>query len=498
MKDFLQTLSFSLGMSVLGIVSSAKAEDVLATVSFEDQILPMLEEYCYRCHGESEKIKGDVDLTAFQTEESIFQERRVWLDVLDQIESEEMPTKDPLPSRKERELLVSWIDAKINAVDWTKVKDAGHVTIPLLNKAEYNNTVRDLLGISGEPGRIFSDDGEGQSGFTTDRDNLFLTTAAMEKYFLAAESALNTLLAPPAKPIEVQLESEDMFMTESGAKPEKYGKDLFGYQLRIGQMTLYDSVEFPSDGEYVFEVRGLSTVTEQGSIRLRIDNEIQGDLHFDDESPSLQRLVCFVPKGSHQLSWNIQKNNTQGKGGKRVKFAGAIAIDWMKVSGPQKAGKPVDRSLVFHTLPGRGVSEGKAASEIISRFARRAARRPLDKEVTDRYVDLYEKASASGENFTESVKLALTAVLVSPHFLYRHELAYDGEGEGEYALNDYQLASRLSYFLWMSMPDDELFLLAEDKMLRQPEVLRQASEAYARGSEGKELLLCLPWAVAWV
>ena len=108
-------------------------------------------------------------------------------------------------------------------------------------------------------------------------------------------------------------------------------------------MTLYDSVEFPSDGKYVFEVRGLSTVTEQGAIRLRIDNEVQGDLHFDDESPSVQRLVCFVPKGSHQVSWNIQNSGARPKGKKRVKFAGAIALDWMKVTGPsggREAGGP--------------------------------------------------------------------------------------------------------------------------------------------------------------
>ena len=221
MNTFLRISRLFLGLGIWGPFFSAKAEDALPSVTFEGQILPLLEHYCYRCHGENEKIKGDVDLTAFQTEESIFPERGTWLDVLDQIESEEMPTKDPLPSRAERELLVNWIDAKINGIDWSKVKDAGHVTIPLLNKAEYNNTVRDLLGIGGEPGRIFSDDGEGQSGFTTDRDNLFLTTAAMEKYFLAAEGALDTLLAPPTKPIELQLESEDMFMTESGVQPEK-------------------------------------------------------------------------------------------------------------------------------------------------------------------------------------------------------------------------------------------------------------------------------------
>ena len=99
---------------------------------FEKDIQPLLEKCCYRCHGE-EKIKGDLDLTTYHTKESVFADRDIWLDVHEQIETEEMPTKGALPTNAERVLIMEWIQATLNEVDWSQVKHAGHVRMPLLN-----------------------------------------------------------------------------------------------------------------------------------------------------------------------------------------------------------------------------------------------------------------------------------------------------------------------------------------------------------------------------
>jgi len=142
------------------------------------------------------------------------------------------------------------------------------------------------------------------------------------------------------------------------------------------------------------------------------------------------------------------------------------------VKGPAGLSKGRDASVVYHVKPSDKVSPDQAAQRIITRFVQRAARRPMSGAVSNRYYEIYQKASKNGESFHDSVNLALSAVLVSPHFLYRSELAPNGSKDGEFALDHYQVASRLSYFLWMSMPDDELFALAEQRKLHDPEVLR--------------------------
>ncbi|BDS06510.1 filamin [Oceaniferula spumae] len=472
-----QTTRKKHGLSLLCLVASLIPTASAEEVTFDGHIQPLLKEYCYKCHGEGKKLKGDLDLTTFTSEKEVFAKRKIWLEVLYQIESEEMPTKEPLPTAEERKAMVAWLNKKLNNVDWSKVRDAGHVTIPRLTKTEYNNTMRDLLGVDLRAGHILSDDGEGQSGFTTDRANLFLSPAAMEKYFMAARKALDTLTAEPIKPISKQVEAETMFMTETSVKPSKVA-GITGYNLRIGQMTLYESVDFPADGIYKIRTHAVPTDLSVGSLTMRIDNEPKGTLKYTGSSPSIQEITCFVTKGAHQISWNIAGRNgkkekkKKGPKTKSPKTNGPVTVDWVKVEGPENSGIGVDKRHVFHVLPGPDVTEDQAAQRIIARFAQRAARRPMSGSTTNRYYNLYKKASAKGESFEDSVKLALTAILVSPHFLYRNELAPTGNDE-EFALDDYQIASRLSYFLWMSMPDDELFTLAEGGKLRDPIVLRQ-------------------------
>src|SRR5262249_43052678 len=125
-------------------------------------------------------------------------------------------------------------------------------------------------------------------------------------------------------------------------------------------------------------------------------------------------------------------------------------------------------SRVFTVRPDAERTPREAARRILTDFIARAFRRPATSDQVDRYLSLFDRAAARGDAFEPAVKLALTAVLVSPRFLYRDEL---GPIDGEYRLDDYQLASRLSYFLWMSMPDDALFAAAAAGRLRQPEGL---------------------------
>lgn len=447
-----------------------------ASVSFESDIRPLLEEYCFRCHGE-EKQKGDVQLSSFHTKRMLIEEHRLWREVIHLIRSEEMPEEEPLPTPAERALLVDWLEQTLNEIDWSEVRNPGRVTMPRLTKTEYNNTMRDLLGIDIQPGNNFSEDGEGQSGFTNDRDNLFITPVQMEKYFEAAERSIDALLSFKREPIFYHHESEEMFMTETRETPKKFGDDFFGYVINRGQMTLYESMDFPYDGIYEFKARALSTGGPTGA-RLRINDEVKGDIEVYEEEPEIYRIAAFVPKGSNQVAWNIQVPEVyykpDGEVDKSVRLQ-SVAIDWIEVRGPIAPEEAGFEPKVFIAQPGNGVSARKAAETILRRFTERAFRRPVYKREIRKYMDLYESAAAAGDSFEESLKLALTAALVSPNFLYRPEMA-PSETNEPYRLNDYQLASRLSYFLWASMPDDELFRLAKARKLGKDAVLRQQVE----------------------
>jgi hypothetical protein len=604
---------------------------------FENEIRPLLVKYCQKCHS-GEKPKGEFNLTQFKTKSSIQTARSDWRKVLTVVKENEMPPDDPLPTPAERQKIVEWVEAATK-IDWSKVKNPGHVTIPRLTRDEYNNTMRDLLGVDLRPGDTFSQDGEGQSGFTTDRDSLFVTPSMMEKYFDAAERSLSSLIAIRKRPVQIHLESEKMFMTETKETPKQFGDDFFGYVINRGQMTLYDSVNFPADGWYEFRIRALSTDGPTGS-RLRINDVVQGDFYVPERTPQTATLRVFVRAGSHQVAWNIEKGakprpgsaaakrakklaqkeaearsaaakaateakknplkayrklpgdangivtreatkhapkfpatgkeaapvkiliqrldnaayslqrpyewlrllSTDGDPNEIVRFRGYVvdrtetlnlakdalaraigtslpqfeklyneaneeriadnrillarvkdvkavarqprgrpqrtsstkpgnvAIDWVEVRGPILPKTASAKSLVFFVTPKSDEEEPTVAREIIGRFAQRAFRRPVDAAEVDRFVSLYEKVTARGDDFEDSVKLALAGVLVSPHFLFRVEA---GPGDDEFRLNDFQLASRLSYFLWMSMPDDELIELAAKGTLREPGVLRQ-------------------------
>jgi hypothetical protein len=481
MKPFLSQVRASIRIAswvAIAILTLARAQgsDALKSISYESDIRPLLEKYCYSCHGE-EKQKGDVQLSSFHDKRMLVREHELWREVIYQIESEEMPEKEPLPTPEERRLLVDWLEHTLNEIDWSQVKSAGHVTLPRLTNEEYNNTMRDLLGIDIRPGDSFLEDGEGQSGFNNDRDSLFITPSQMEKYFQAAERSIEALLHHNKDPIALHYESEDMFMTETRETPKEFGNDFRGYVINRGQMTLYDSIEFPYDGIYRFKARALSTKGPTGS-RLRINDEVKGDIKVLSEEPAVYEITAFVPAGENQVAWNIEippihydppENNEDSNSNLRPQ---SVAVDWIQIEGPIDPTPEGQVPLVISSWPKAGNAPETAAQEILEEFLPRAFRRPVSKSERERYLQLFTSEMAAEQTFESAIRTTLAAALVSPHFLYRPELGPSSTNK-EYPLNDYQLASRLSYFLWMSMPDEELLLLAEKKRLRKPRTLRQ-------------------------
>ena len=290
----------------------------------------LLKTYCVRCHN-PEKHKADVDLTQLGAKPESLQGRKVWLRVLEQLETEEMPPEDPAPTEAERRQLIAWVEQGVK-IDWSKVRNPGRVTIPRLTREEYNNTMRDLLGIDVQPGKELTPDGEGTSGFNTDRDALFLTPALLEKYLAGASAALDACLALEHAPVHKHFESEELLMTETREEPRDFGDGFKGYVLNRGQMTLYTSVRFPHDGFYTFRVRARSGGPPCGG-RLRIDGEPKGDIVASSRTPEILTVTTFVKAGSRQMTWNIETQDTPAP---RPALARGPGAALRKGAGPQQ------------------------------------------------------------------------------------------------------------------------------------------------------------------
>ena len=458
--------------------------------SFRSEIHPLLETYCAKCHGPELQTAGIV-FQHYTDHVSVVRARPVWLRALRVLRENEMPPLAPLPTVEERQKLVEWIDNAVNRLDWSEFRNPGSVTIARLNRTEYNNTIRDLTGLDLRPADAFPEDGQGESGFRNDRDGLFVAPMLAEKYLEAASDVVDALISTrePRDSLNVRLQIEDFMRTETNHEFTSYGLDLRNYQ-----QTVYRYVTFPQFGRYRFRVRawGESPIMGQApGVTLRVGGQIVGQSHVlaDPENPDIYEFEANIPPGSHRLSLHWFKSETaetndhnrqlsaeaarlaeaaKAEGAKPPPKFVILSLDWVEIKEDLESGQ--DGSFVWIAEPGNGLSEGKAARQILTNFAERAYRGPVKRYEVDPLVGLFRRARARGESFDQAVGLGLQAILVSPRFLYRAENG--GTVSGEYRLSDYELASRLSYFLWMSMPDRELLDLAGQGALREDETLR--------------------------
>ena len=466
--------------------------------SFRQEIRPLLDTYCARCHGPELQTAGIV-FAQFNDHASVLKARPLWLRVLRVLREEEMPPAGAQPTVRERQKLIAWIDDAVNNLDWSEFRNPGSVTIPRLNRTEYNNTIRDLTGLDLRPADSFPEDGQGESGFRNDRDGLFVAPMLAEKYLEAANRVVEALIETrkARDSLNVRLEIEDFMRTETNHAFTSYGLDLRNYQ-----QTVYRYVSFPQFGRYSFRVRawGESPVEEQTpGVTLRVGGKIVGQAHVaaDPADPEIYEFEADIPRGSHRVSLHWFKAETtetndhnrmlaerarqlaqaaKAEGKKPPAKPVILSLDWVEIEEHFEPGQ--DGSLVWVAGPGTSLSPRKAARKVLAQFAERAYRRPVQRSEVDRLLAFYSRAAARGEPFEQAVGIGLRAALVSPKFLYRAERG--GTEAGEYRLSDYELASRLSYFLWMSMPDEELMELARKGALRDRQALsRQVARMMA-------------------
>ena len=430
---------------------------------FTQTIRPMLEQHCGDCHW-GDDSDADLNLESFVTLDQILNGRDKWKKVLLRVAAKEMPPaeSDPIPDANHQQLM-DWLDEMMNSVDCTDI-NPGRVTIRRLNRVEYRNTVKDLIGVDYVPSTTFPGDDVGY-GFDNIADVLSLPPILMEKYLQAAEEisfeAINDLSDVPfltsVSPKDFKRDRKETFLADSAS-------------IMVTNTTIGNAIKFDKPGRYKFYVEACG---DQAG-----DEPCKMGISLDGNRP--QTIFVREKKGDYK-DYEFQFE-VKSAGSKRLKIA--FLNDFYDTSGP----KPKDRNLVIGQVrisgpigeksdtykaiinvpdPKNEAHAKAAAKKILLRLASRAYRRPISKDELQRLLDLYQSSRNDGNAFDASIRFTLQAILVSPHFLYKVEAPVE-KGQTR-KLNDFELATNLSYFLWSTMPDDELFQLAMKGKLSDPD-----------------------------
>jgi hypothetical protein len=440
--------------------------------TFKTKVLPFLQKYCVECHSGSNP-KGGLTLEGYVSEAHARKDRKNWLAMQHVIAAGEMPpakSKKPQPTKEEKEFFIAWIENSLAKVDCTGPRDPGRVTIRRLNRAEYNNTIRDLCGVDFKPAEEFPADDVGY-GFDNIGDVLSFQPVLLEKYLAAADKILAAALTvpEPVKSSRQGFRPQNILTIPRSAKSREPVKIVFTSE---GSGFL-EKFNFPAEGEYAVRFRGWGTKVggEFPKATIRVDGKDVKTFTVDAE-PGKAKTYEVTAKflaGEKRVAVAFT-NAFEDKESKKFREFGLELIEIEGPANPVAPPEPAPVKLLLVARPGNGVEARAAAETVLANFARRAYRRPVKPDEVARLLKLFDVATKQGEAFHNALRLPMKAVLVSPHFLYRIE--DDPKNPADVRLvSEFELATRLSYFLWSTMPDEELFALAAKGELRKPGVL---------------------------
>ena len=424
-------------------------------------VQPVLREFCIDCHN-AKKHKGDLDMEPLLADPKFSENRDVWEKAADLLSTREMPPeKKPQPGEAQRQAVVQFIDGELTKLDAAAGPNPGKVTLRRLNKEEYRRTIFDLLRVDFQPADFPTD--EVGYGFNNIGDVLSLSPMLMEKYLVAAEAiAKKAIMAEPAKVPRQKLRGERFSSPDDSNHTIE--NNVFGL-YREGEATA--SAEFARAGDYVLHVRayGEQAGTEPPKMRVKFTGAEMATFDVKNERAKTFDVPVTAAAGKQPIVV-AYLNNYVNRDNPDPKLRGDrnLFIESVEIEGPlgvEASDLPEAHRRIVTRMPAAG-EELKVAREILAPFVQRAYRRPAGEADVERLVGFVDLALKNRGSFLEGVQAALQAALCSPKFLFRWELDPEAVNPGEVrALTDFEVASRLSYFLWSSMPDDELFALAE-------------------------------------
>ena len=490
----------ALAISLICLFTSSMAEPP-GDKTLEEQeriqrkIVPLLDAHCTHCHGGEEPQAG-LSLEAASQLTPVHQYHESWEKVLRRIMSGEMPPpSEPLLPTDDRQLLKSTVFNMLS--DAAGFRDPGRVTLRRLNRTEYTNTIQDLFGLEFNLPDDFPTDDVGY-GFDHIGDVLSLSPLLLEKYLTTGRNIARAVIFTP----ESIKEPSTLITTlnfEGGVVSGAKGRVLFSE----GRFTAEH--DFPRDGIYLLKARAWAKQAGPELVRVTFrmgENVLKTvEVHAEPSDPQLFTVWTKVAAGKHKFSVSYDNDYFRPDDPDPLNRDRNLWVEYFEVAGPMDESMqtykiPESHNRIFDVddqppLPSdqywsrwsMTVSK-ETTTEILTQFASRAYRRPATDEEVKRLLQMVALVERAGGSFQRGMQLAIQAVLVSPKFIFLGEFdPSPDDPRSVRRVSQYELASRLSYFLWSSMPDRELMDHARDGSLQenlQPQVLRMLQDARSR------------------
>ena len=447
--------------------ATVTAQDTGNQDAYQQRVVPLLEQYCVGCHN-GEITEAGIDLDRFADQAAAIQDSRTWLRVRDVVEGRVMPPVDePQPSASEVERIVAWVENDCLIAAGGPETSVPPVVIRRLNRQEYDNTIRDLLGLDLHLADAFPPDDIG-FGFDNVGSALNISPIHVEKYLDAAEVAMDrALLLPDAEgmpPIELiglvtyPLPRDKPVEFPHTLKPGRYVADFSLVRVGIAETV-------PPPRLVVGLGKDRRTVEA-----VRVQDETVVYHYWLDvaEGDNLVHVALAPATPTANAGAKPEEIAANVSGDQRYGSERGLHVDSLVVKGPVTLPTdqipPAQRRILGNSPAIGDAGRLDAARAVVTRFAGRAFRRTPTPDEVERILRIFQLADDRGESFERSIQVALTTVLASSRFLF---LAEPDESLADRPLTEFELAGRLSYFLWSSMPDEALFDQARAGTLRR-------------------------------
>jgi hypothetical protein len=471
---------------------------VFALAQEEAGVRRFLEAHCTECHGAEEK-KKNLRLDTLKADFADRSTRDVWAQVHERIQNHEMPPKGhPQPKAGEAEPVLAWIAARVDAAEAERRSREGRTTLRRLNRVEYQNTMRDLLGVDLLLNELLPADASAD-GFDNVGEALHSSSFLMERYLEAADLALSAAIANGPRPAGLQRHID--LKKEGSVKPKgdvyrhlDDGVAIFcSWESANVQVCLW-SLRTPAPGRYRIRLTGYGFQTggkpvtfhlKEGSLIDVSDNRTLGYFDVPEKTSTVVEFTARLEANKTLRlavdGLGVRPNDIHKAGGAEVYKGPGLVVQGIDLEGPLlESWPPAGHTALFGGMSQAPDPQRRGRVEVVSSdpvadtkrilgaFARRAFRRAVTEAELKPFVDRAAALRAAGQSFERALRAGLKGILVAPDFLFLRE------PPGR--LDDFALASRLSYFLWSSLPDEELLGLAERRELGKADVLRKQTE----------------------
>jgi hypothetical protein len=481
------------------MAQSSAAPHEFAALKQADKFWPYFDDYCTECHN-FDDFFGGVDFTGYRPTD-VPDNPELFEKVLKKLNGRMMPPPNKIrPDEARTDAFIGWMESYLDEAG-AQEADPEYVAIHRLNRKEYGNAIRDLFALEIDPAAILPEDDK-SDGFDNIAAALQVSPAFIEQYVSAARMISEQVVGDPAPSLgsTVYQAPETLPIRAMGGGSQQFHIDGLPLGTRGGMLVEH---WFPADGEYAVSVGDFNLSLWMYNIEFKnkmivtvdgtkvYETNLGGDADrkaldlvqsgpLDEINARTKDIRFTTTAGPHKIGVTFVRHTFAESDDRLQNFVPGtvqeriLSIPSVELRGPFVAGELSEtptRAKIFSCYPQDRSQENLCAEEIITNIATRAYRRPLTDEDMAPLMAFYKQGQELG-GFEEGIRRALTRTLASPNFLYRAEIAPPNVEPGSvYQLSSLDLASRMSFFLWSSLPDDELLETAIADKLKDPKVL---------------------------